>query len=202
MKYQCVTLVLLLILTTALPAQNIEQSWGLSAGLYENQLNEIAVSYGISNRTIIMLFADLGYKNQISDIDTKGPYEATATQKHESLSTLLGPEIRGYFRTGRVASFGGLRASTGWNYEKRDSPNGDWQKNRQFQINFGATYGAEYFFKKSLSVYISFTLFNYSLMRTVSENYTQGSGTKIEETTKTHQIQFTQNPAIFLKIYF
>lgn len=202
MKLQWVTLVWALMTATTLSAQNPEQYWGLSAGLYQNSLNEIAVSYGISNRTILMFFTTLGYSNQSTDSDTKTPFVATTTEKNESLSLLAGPEIRGYFRTGRVAPFGGIRASTGWNYHKYDGESGDWSKTRQFQINFGATYGVEYFFQKSFSAYLCFNLFNYSLMRSVRQNFLQGSGTEIEETTKTHQIQFSQNPAIFIKIYF
>jgi hypothetical protein len=202
MKYRWVMLGWLFIVANTLSAQNPEQSWGLNAGLYENELNEIAVSYGISNRTIIMFFADLGYANQSSDIDTKTPFLATATEKHESLSALFGPEIRGYFRTGRVAPFGGVRAAAGWNFDQQDAPNGDWSKTRQLQINLGATYGVEYFFQKSFSAYICLNLINYSLLRTVSENYAQISGIKIEDTTKTHRIRFSQNPAIFIKIYF
>jgi hypothetical protein len=201
MKLQWVTLVWALIAATTLSAQNPEQSWGLSAGLYQNSLNEIAVSYGISNRTILMLFTTLGYSHQSTDLDTKTPFVATTTEKSESISLQAGPEIRGYFRTGRVAPFGGIRASAGWNYNKFEE-SGDWSKTRQFQVNFGATYGVEYFFQKSFSAYLCFNLLNYSLNRSVRQNFSQGSGTEIEETTKTHRIQFSQNPAIFIKIYF
>lgn len=201
-RYISFVFVIIITLSSCLFAQDIDQSWALSAGLYENKLNEIAVGYGLSNRTMLLAFTDLSFSNKSTNTDARGPYMSTSSATDEDFSFILGSEIRGYFSTGRVAPFGGLRVSSGWRKDKNVISGSDWQKNRQFLVNFGVTYGVEYFFKRSFSVYLSMNLFNYSLIRTNTEEYIHAEGITTEDTIKEHQVSISQNPAVFLRIYF
>jgi len=197
-----VALSLSLLLIPTLRAQDIDQAWGISAGLYENKLNEIAISYGLSNRTMLLFFTDLLYQNEKADIDITGAYTDMKNRTAKDLSLLVGSEIRGFFYTGRVSPFGGVRFSSGWQTLENVTPDDDWQKKRQLQVNVGVVYGAEYFIKNSISVYVSMNLFTYSLIRTINEDYNHLEGLTTKDTVKAHRVHFSQNAAIFLKIYF
>ena len=187
---------------TALSAQDIDKAWGISAGLYENKLNEIAISYGVSNRTLLLFFTNLKYETSNSDRDTRGSFYSTSTKKNNELSALIGTEIRGFFYPGRIAPFGGLRFSAGWQQLKNENSQNDWDKSKEFQINIGINYGAEFFITHSFSIYLNMTLLNYSLSRVMNELYQSNTGTTLEETIRRHKIHISQNPAIFVKLYF
>jgi hypothetical protein len=202
MVRQICFLLLALSFANLLFSQDIDQSWGLSAGIYENKINEISVSYGLSDKTMLLFFTNLNYENRNTDVDYKATFVNTENKKYSNIETLVGAELRGFFYLSRVAPFGGVRFSGGWNSLKDEKTGSDWSKTHGLELNLGLTYGVEYFFNKALSVYLSMNLFNYTLSRQISEEFQNSSGTKIENTTKTHKIDFSQHPAIFLKIYF
>jgi hypothetical protein len=183
-------------------SQNIEHAWGVSAGLYENKMNEIALSYGISNRTALLLVADVAYTSQTVEHAINGVQDNALNETFKNTGILFGPEIRGYFYTGRVAPFAGVRSTLGWYSTENAAITGNWDKTKQFQINVGIVYGAEYFIKGSLSIYISMNLFTYSLSRNTFENYTIQNNITNKKIIEEHKIHFSQNPAVFLKIYF
>jgi hypothetical protein len=194
--------VLIFVSCRVVYSQDIEKAWGISAGLYQNQVNEIAVSYGVSNRTSILFFTNLNYSNNNTDTEQSGAYVTSQTVNNDELSASIGSELRGYFYTNRVAPFGGIRFSIGGNNNKHEKSGSDWTKNRRIQINIGLTYGAEYFIKNTLSVYISMSLFEYSLTRQINEIYDHQENLITEATSQIHKVRITQNPAVFLKIYF
>ncbi|MCI0512538.1 hypothetical protein L0128_04945 [candidate division KSB1 bacterium] len=183
-------------------SQNIEHAWGVSAGLYENKMNEIALSYGLSNRTTLLLVADVAHTSQTREYAINDVQDNTLNETFKNTGVLFGPEIRGYFYTNRVAPFAGVRSTLGWYATENEAVSGNWDKTKQFQINVGIVYGAEYFIKGSLSVYISMNLFMYSLGRNTSEKYSVQSKINNKTIIEEHKINFSQNPALFLKIYF
>lgn len=197
----CFLLLTLGLVNLAL-SQDIDQSWGLSAGVYENKINEISVSYGLSNKTMLLFFTNIQYENRNTDVDYKANFVNTENKQWSNVETLVGTELRGFFYLSRVAPFGGVRFSGGWSSLKDEKTGADWTKTNALALNLGLTYGVEYFFNKALSVYLSMNLFNYTLARQIHEEFVNSSGTKTESTTKIHKIDFSQHPAIFLKIYF
>lgn len=195
-------LLLMLGSVNLLFSQDIDKAWGLSAGVYENKINEISVSYGLSDKTMLLFFSNIYYENRNTDVDYKANFVNTENQKYSDIETLIGAELRGFFYLSRVAPFGGVRFSGGYNSLKDEKTGADWSKTHGLALNLGLTYGVEYFFNKALSVYISMNLFNYTLSRNIVEEFVNSSGTTTESTIKTHKIDFSQHPAIFLKIYF
>ncbi len=183
-------------------SQDIDKAWGLSAGVYENKINEISVSYGLSDKTMLLFFSNINYENRNTDVDYKANFVNTENQKYSDIETLIGAELRGFFYLSRVAPFGGVRFAGGYHSLKDEKTGADWSKTHGLALNLGLTYGVEYFFNKALSVYISMNLFNYTLSRNINEEFVNSSGTTTESTIKTHKIDFSQHPAIFLKIYF
>lgn len=201
MKLLIVGFAILLAFQSAL-AQNIEKMWGISAGLYENQLNEISVSYGFSNRAAVLLFTNLDYTNSNTDEDKTGAYTTTGSIKNSALDFAIGGELRGYFYLNRVAPFGGVRFSVGSQNNKFEISDSDWKKTRALQVKIGLTYGAEYFFKSNFSIYLAMSLFEYSLTQQVDEIYVHNTNLKTEDTSRIHNLLIKQNPAVFVKIYF
>lgn len=183
--------------------QNIDKTFGISSGIYLNNLKEISISYGVSNKTMILIFANATYNNTNIDGDFHDGITYRADSTFKEINIVSGPEIRGYFFSNkRLSPFAGLRASIGWVQNKNETESGSWYKTNNFQLNFGLTYGAEYFVKRNLSIYACMNLFTYSLLRDKYEDYEQKSGTMTKVTIKSHILKFEQNPALFVRFYF
>jgi len=196
----CITLVGLIATSYG---QNIDKTFGIGSGIYLNKSKEISISYGVSNKTMILLFADVTYDNTNIDRDTQGGIIQKADSTCRQITLLGGPEIRGYFFSNkRLSPFAGIRASVGWVQDKNETEVGSWNKVNNFQLNFSLTYGAEYFIKKNLSIYACMNLFTYSLLREEYKDFDQNSGITTKSTAKSHILKFEQNPILFVRFYF
>ncbi|MDZ7261970.1 MAG: hypothetical protein ONB05_07690 [candidate division KSB1 bacterium] len=184
--------------------QDVEGLWGLSAGLYANSLNEVAISYGVSNRTMLLLFANISYDDWEDELETIIDTTRTRTTRSSGHKLAnVGPEIRGFFYLGgKIAPYGGVRIAGGWHSSKNNIQDAGWDRNRQLQLTFSLTYGAEYFFNEHLSIYAHMNLFSYSFIRTTQETYQTSSDRTSKVTSKVHRLDFSQRPALFLKFYF
>ncbi|MBN1348251.1 hypothetical protein JXJ21_02480 [candidate division KSB1 bacterium] len=183
--------------------QNVEHQFGLGAGIYLNQLKEISLSYGISNKTMLLFFADVMYDQTDTDVESQSTLTTTQNTTDTEVAILAGPEIRGYFFSDkRLSPFAGIRSSIGWAHSKEKVESLNWNDKKTFQLNFGLTYGAEYFMRNNFSIYLCMNLFTYSMFRENEESHDQAGGIVTNTTLKRHRLILEQQPALFLRLYF